>query len=391
MREVVAIQDLQFGSTGKGQIAGTVGHVWRPDTVATAWGPNAGHTYRDGDHKSVHTMLAVCALVPSVKTILVGPGSVVDPSKLAIEIKTNETLLRGKIMIVHPQAVWWQPEDADAEAGSLLRIGSTMKGTMAAYTRKLYRTSNAVMRACVGNSVFDILMSAAIQANMGLIISSDLYDRAVDRSEKMILEGAQGYSLGIHIDFYPYTTGRDVSTAQLLADCRIPFPDGIRSVLATIGVARTYPIRVANRVDDRTGEQVGTSGPCYPDQQEIRWEDLGREPELTTVTKLPRRLFTFSKQQFREACRVMNPYVVALTFCDYLEQVDGPPGEGNGPRTRVPEHVRKFVDDHITMGHGMSEWVGFMSYGPDRKDVYELGPSWELNPVTADCLQSLPS
>lgn len=58
-----------------------------------------------------------------------------------------------------------------------------------------------------------------------------------------MLEVAQGLDLGInHSGNYPYTTSRNVSTAQLLADSGIsPF-----RLLQTIMVIRPFPIRISN-------------------------------------------------------------------------------------------------------------------------------------------------
>lgn len=316
MTEVMAVVDLQFGSTGKGQICGTLGHLWGPDTVVTAWGPNAGHTFRKGDKTWVHRMLSVAALAPSVEDILIGPGSVVDLGRLAEEIHLARTELRGKHLVIHPQAALLKPHHAAAEA-PLVSIGSTMKGTAEAAIEKMRRRQADMATAGLSFGwVHAELGQSLYEAGMSLAISSVHYDEAIDASDKMLLEGAQGFSLGIHTDFYPHTTSRDVSTAQLLADCRVPFPrkhDRFR----VMGVCRTYPIRVANRFND-LGHQIGTSGPCYPDQKEITWQELGREPELTTVTKLPRRVFTFSMQQVAEAARICGVNTVALTFCDYL-------------------------------------------------------------------------
>jgi adenylosuccinate synthase len=75
------------------------------------------------------------------------------------------------------------------------------------------------------------------------------------------------------------------------------------------GVCRTFPIRVNNR--------GGYSGPCYVDQEEINWKDVGVEPELTTVTKLPRRIFTFSEMQIRDAVRMNGVDQVFLNFANY--------------------------------------------------------------------------
>ena len=39
------ICDMQYGSTGKGLLAGYLAMNHGPDTLMTAWGPNSGHTY----------------------------------------------------------------------------------------------------------------------------------------------------------------------------------------------------------------------------------------------------------------------------------------------------------------------------------------------------------
>lgn len=314
MSRVIAVQGLGWGSEAKGSIASMLAHSWKPDTVASAWAPNAGHTaYIDGQ-KFVHSMLPLGALAPSVRSILLGPGTVLDVAKLREELVAAMPLVRGKSLIIHPAATLLSGYDTEGERG-LVRIGSTMKGSAHAAIRKMMRGGMYpdVPQICrdahdsIAEELGDVVNMLDIQIN------ETSYDHHVDAARKILLEGAQGYGLGVHQGrFYPYTTSRDVSTAQLLADCRIPFQP-----VTTIGVCRTLPIRVANRFED--GTLVGTSGPAYPEQRELDWnKDMGREPELTTVTKLPRRIFEFSMQQVKEACRVMQPSYLALTFCDYL-------------------------------------------------------------------------
>lgn len=370
MHRVIIVQDLQFGSTGKGQIAGSFAHsIARPDTVVTAWGPNAGHTFRSGAFKMVTTMLATSSIAPSVHNILIGPGAVVKMSSLRDEILAVKELLAGKRLIIHPQAMLWREEYAEHEAKNLLRVGSTMKGTGEALVAKVRRDPFATVGSV--STAIDMLAEAALEAKLHVCIDSKAYDKAIDDSQDMVVEGAQGFSLGLHTDFYPHCTSRDVSTAQLLADCRIPIPRD-NNDLYVIGVCRTYPIRVANRLDDQ-GNLVGTSGSYYSDQREIKWSDLGREPELTTVTKLPRRLFTFSHQQISEAIRIMRPDALALTFCDYLEPADH--AEGEGIRVVAPNAVRdlvsaiEFVSESTEKGAHFAR-VEFFSFGPTMEDVY---------------------
>lgn len=319
MTRIVSVQGLQWGSESKGGIATMIAHTWRPDTTISAWAPNAGHTaYIDGV-KFVHSMLPLGALAPSVHNILLGPGTVLDVDKLHDEMMKAGPLLIGKTLIIHPAAALLCDYDVQGER-DLVRIGSTMKGSMHAVIRKMGRGSMYpdVPSICrdAYQWIYDTLAEVIKEYGMLLYIDEEGYDITVDRSVKILLEGAQGYGLGLHNSkFYPHCTSRDVSTAQLLADCRVPFQP-----VSTIGVCRTFPIRVANRFKD--GTQVGTSGPSYPGQKELDWvRDLGREPELTTVTKLPRRIFNFSIPQLRDACRVMSPTFIALTFCDYLGEL----------------------------------------------------------------------
>lgn len=372
MKYVLAVQDLQFGSTGKGQVAGSIAHVWYPDTVVTAWGPNAGHTFRRDGKKWVHTMLATSAVAPSVEQILIGPGSVVNVDSLVAEIKIARAYLRGKRLILHPQAAVVNDRHRAMEAGELLRIGSTMKGTGAAACDKIMRREVTVRHNA--DEVIGAIGRACMEADMAFSMSSRIYDQCVDMSEKMIVEGAQGFSLGVHTDFYPCTTSRDVSTAQLLADCRLPFP-GAEHRFKSVGVCRTFPIRVANRkemtdrydADNVRVELTHSSGGCYPDQNELDWSgDLGRPPEMTTVTKLPRRVFSFSFEQVIEACRIMNPDFLALTFADYLEDPNAESDHGarivlGNPAFDLVRSIESVTSKNVHM----------LSFGPEASDVYE--------------------
>jgi hypothetical protein len=111
---------------------------------------------------------------------------------------------------------------------------------------------------------------------------------------------------------------------QVLSDCLIPL-SAVRSQLVDLsiwGAARTFPIRVANRFNAE-GQMIGWSGPCYPDQRELDWkEDLGMEPELTTVTKLPRRIFSFSMHQLLDSVRANDVNKIFMNFMNYLNKED---------------------------------------------------------------------
>lgn len=205
---------------------------------------------------------------------------------------------------IHPHAAIIGQIHRDIENGNMTVIGSTKKGCGEAAIQRIRRQPHDMNVAIASDHPF-------IKNH---VVSVEKYNQLLDQSKIVLIEGAQGYSLSMYHGFYPYTTSRDVSTAQVLADCCIPHNFGKVKVY---GCFRTYPIRVANRYDE-SGDMVGYSGGCYPDQAEMDWNELGIEPELTTVTQLPRRIFTFSGQQYQQAIRQCGIDEVFINFANYL-------------------------------------------------------------------------
>lgn len=310
MKRIVSIIiDLQFGSTGKGLIAGFLAERDKPDTLVTAWAANAGHTYIDASgRKFVHTMLANGIVSPNLRRVLIGPGSVIDPDNLHAEIMATLDLLGGAEILIHANAAVIQQRHRDEEAGPMTKIGSTKKGCGAAAIQRIRRDPDDMNTAAALLTDHPVLQFARV-------VSPQEYNAALDAGRVIQVEGAQGYSLSMYHGFYPYCTSRDVSTAQVMADCAIPTGRGWADI-NVIGTARTYPIRVANRFNEQ-GQQTGYSGPAYPDQVETSFADIGQVTELTTVTKLPRRIFTFSKQQIVDAVRQNGVDEVFLNFANY--------------------------------------------------------------------------
>jgi adenylosuccinate synthase len=149
------------------------------------------------------------------------------------------------------------------------------------------------------------------------VVSPSEYQKELSKARQVQIEGAQGASLSIHSQFYPYCTSRDVSFTQMLADCAVPIRPMIEILVS--GTARTFPIRVANRYDEN-GNMTQSSGPCYEDQEETSFEAIGQKVELTTVTKLPRRIFTYSRKQVNEAITYNGITEMFLNFCNYVDQ-----------------------------------------------------------------------
>jgi len=368
MRIAHMVIDLQFGSTGKGSLCAFLSQRHNYDTVVSAWGPNAGHTAIIPRNnmvpvKYIHTMLPIGAINPNTEKVMLGPGSVIDLQALYEETRSVISMSGERAprwtMIIHPNAMVVRERHKKIEQ-EYVRVGSTMKGTGAALIEKIARhqeLSPLIRDAHDGVHVFKERMGSM---GIEVLIDEESYERGIRFSDKMLIEGAQGYSLGIHRGFWPHTTSREVTPAQVLADCGLPVP--LHYGLTVYGTMRTFPIRVANRFNDR-GEQVGYSGDCYPDQFEMDWEDLGLEPELTTVTKLPRRIFSFSGLQTERAVMACTPHAIFLNFCNYL-------GERHGDRTKVSALVDRIND--ICEHHNRPTGVRFLGWGPLLSDIEEF-------------------
>lgn len=347
MKSATMIVDLQYGSCGKGLLAGYLAeYEIAVDTAVIAWGPNSGHTYIDADGvKYVNIALPNSIVSPDLRRVLIGPGSVIDPDRMRLEMEMYAVHLDDVKVCIHENAAVVLPRHREEEAGYGYKIGSTMKGVGAAVVDKIRRDIGRPL-----NVAGEALQNTPLEP---YVVSASLYNEELDKAHDVMIEGSQGFSLSINHGFYPFTTSRDCTAMQILSDCGIPMSwmTDNRHDLRVVGTARTYPIRVANRYDP-AGRQVGWSGPCYDDQEEITWSSLGIEPELTTVTRLPRRLFTFSEKQIRDACRINGVDSVFLNFCNYV------------PTTELDELIAK-IERYAT--------VQYTGWGPTARDIKVRG------------------
>jgi adenylosuccinate synthase len=106
-------------------------------------------------------------------------------------------------------------------------------------------------------------------------------------SSLIVIEGTQGYGLGLHAGYYPTCTSSDTRAIDFLAMAGInPWSPGLEHVTVWL-VARVFPIRVA-----------GASGPL---KGETTWEELGLPEERTTVTHKVRRVGDWDSDLIRKA------------------------------------------------------------------------------------------
>ncbi len=328
------IIDGQFGSTGKGLIAGVLatGEGNECHIATTNASANAGHTTIVAGRKFVTFHLPTFAVMqPGCKAYL-NAGAIINPALLENEIDTVG--FDRSRLVIHPRAAVITEEMVNSEYAAdsaATKLASTRKGVGTALAEKVMR------RAKLAGD------TPELAAYIGKI---DL-NKCLAFGDRVVVEIPQGFSLGINSGLaYPHCTSRDVTVAQGLADAGI-HPSFLGHTMMSL---RTYPIRVGNVMED--GKQIGWSGPCYPDQQETSFELLGVEPELTTVTKRVRRIFSFSDLQYQEAWRMNMPDAVFLNFCNYL---------------RGAEDLGKLIDKMHKAGAAPTHY----GFGPSVEDVTE--------------------
>lgn len=276
MTSITVVVGGQFGSEAKGA---TVAYLARPftpsDCVIRVAGPNAGHTaYDETGRPWKLRSVPVAAVVNADCQLHIAAGSEVDLDVLSDEIESLEKAGIGvrHRLTVHPAATVLTESDINSEkaAGLVGRIGSTGKGIGSA-------RSNRIMRRAV---TYGEMASSHMEAYNGTSLWHDLLGDPgtfdLSRYSNVVIEGTQGYGLGLHTPFYPQVTSSDCRAIDFLAMAGIsPWSPDVDTFRVLI-VARAYPIRVA-----------GNSGPL---ENETTWADLGLPEEHTTVTNKIRRV-----------------------------------------------------------------------------------------------------
>lgn len=303
--KVTVVVGGQFGSEGKGHMTAQFCREGPVAAVRVA-GPNAGHSVidpRDG-HRWALRCIPVAAVVNPEARLIIAAGSEIDPEVLFDEVDRLEAsgISVRRRLFIDGQATVIHPQHRVDEKGLTDRIGSTGKGIGAARAERIMRRGQ-LWESFADNHRGDLLRVPTDTAQM---LASWL-----GTGRDVVIEGTQGYGLGLHAGYYPYCTSSDCRAVDFLAMAGItPWAPWVKKV-ETVVVLRTFPIRVA-----------GDSGPLA---DETDWETLHAEsqghimPELTTVTQKVRRVGRWDAEL---AARAIDHNGgrrarVALTMFDY--------------------------------------------------------------------------
>lgn len=295
----------QYGSEGKGAVAAALveqGHAagLLPVSIRVG-GPNAGHTAYDYNrNRFALRQVPVGAVKSAAGPLVIAAGSEIDIDVLQAEVLDLEAKgheVRSRLWI-DSQATIIEDVDKQAEqaSGFTGKFGSTAKGIGAARARRLRR------EAPLAQDYRSVL------EKLGTV--GDTFDMLVTWTEAngqpIVIEGTQGYALGLHAGHYPYCTAGNVRVGDALAQVGIqPYDPIVESIIPWV-VLRAYPIRVA-----------GNSGPLA---NETSWSELNLPEERTTVTQLVRRVGHWDPDLAARAIRANGTAVnVALTMVDQVD------------------------------------------------------------------------
>lgn len=345
--ELTIMMDGPSGSTGKAKAFSYIAansDNWQ--FCCNTFAPQAGHTIKlqDGRMFFYQTLNSCAYMHEKFEKMYLGPGATIELPSLLREIEENN-IPRNKIGISPIVPILDKKIDAGFESGDIgfdgehkstrhegtSKFGSTAHGCGSVAARRVLRRPSLVLAKDVPE-LREMICDVPIEITQRL-----------DRGQAGLLELAQGFQLSLlHQDFFPFVTSRNVTVSQALSDMFLP-PVYAGQVILNF---RTFPIRINNNkyIADEDGRHLtwdeveagvphtvykGNSGHWYPDQEELTWDEVtefGGSPEkimeITSVTKLPRRVATFSKQNFLEAFKFNDTgknMWASINFANYVD------------------------------------------------------------------------
>ena len=274
-----------FGDEGKGKIVSYLAMKDNPViAVRGGVGPNAGHTieYKGKTYKV--RMLPSAFLNPGTR-LLIGPGVVISQEVLLKEI--SEFGVKDRTFVDYQCGIIEEPHRITDSKGRLKEsIGSTGTGTGPANADRAMRTLK--------------LAKDLDSLAMYLDDVPNAINYALERNEKVMVEGTQGTFLSLWHGTYPYVTSKDVTASAICADIGL----GPKNVGDVLVVFKSYVTRVGEGPlkNELSTEQAGLKG----------WKQDGK------VTGRTRRAAEFDFDLAKRAVMLNSATQIALTKLDVV-------------------------------------------------------------------------
>lgn len=314
--KLIVVVGGQYGSEAKGHVAD---QLTRPEVagdnvvVVRVAGPNAGHTVYgvcpdgcrpDASHMSGDAWIGhpwrlrsvpVGAVSNRAADLVIAAGSEIDYDVLMSEVVALDSAgyQVSSRLLIDDQATMLEPKHIEREVEDKIqeRLGSTAKGIGAARADRIWRYART--------------WGEYIKADGERHDTATFMRQRMEQGATVLIEGTQGYGLGLHAGHYPQCTSSDCRAIDFLAMAGLsPWAPEVDEFGVWVA-ARVRPIRVA-----------GNSGPM---KGETSWQELGLPEEFTTVTKKVRRVGEWDGELVAKAVQANGGFPVvrlALTMVD---------------------------------------------------------------------------
>ncbi len=274
-----------FGDEGKGKIISYLALKDKPEIVVRGGvGPNAGHTFVLNGEVHKIRMLPSAVLNKGCR-LMIGAGVVINPEILLTEISKynaqDRVFIDRQCGVIESSHI--NRDKADDLKG---RIGTTGSGTGPANSDRALRTLH--------------MASELKELSPYLGDVSNAINFAIDRKEKVLVEGTQGTFLSLYHGSYPYVTSKDVTASAICADIGL----GPKRVDEVMLVFKAYVTRVgAGLLQNELSKE---------EAQKRGWF------EVATVTGRERRAAPFNFDLARRAIMLNSATQLALTKLDIV-------------------------------------------------------------------------
>jgi adenylosuccinate synthase len=368
----------QWGDEGKGRMVDLLAqdaHI----VARYSAGDNAGHTVINHQGKFALHLVPAGIFYPD-KLCIIGNGVMVNPQVLLDEIgqlesrgvTTRNLVVSDRAQVLMPYHLRLDEEEERARGDTA--IGTTLRGVGPAFVDKVARQGirmaelidpkalrsrlervlplkNLLLERMYGAAPleFETLFSAYVEYGCKLKPyvrdTSAIVREAVERGERVLLEGAQGTLLDLDAGTYPYVTSSTPSS--LAGGAAIGVGIGPTQIERVVGVYKAYMTRVGagpmpTELLDETGDILRKEGPA---------------PEFGATTGRPRRIGWFDAVASRYSVQVNGVTSAALTRLDVLDnfpaieictayELDGERVTSFPATTSVLERVRPVFEEH---------------------------------------------
>ena len=336
----IVVVGAQWGDEGKGKVIDILAENF-DYVVRYQGGNNAGHTVVIGDEKFVLHLIP-SGILHKKKICVIGNGVVIDPKALLEEIDKLESegiSVKGRLFISENAHLIFPYHKKIDELKEIkkgkFKIGTTKKGIGPCYADKVSRSGIRVIDF-LNDKIFEEKLKVNIEEKNKILkilydfegFSFDkmrdeylalrqrmegfacntalLLNKAMEKKQSILFEGAQGTLLDLDYGTYPFVTSSNVTAGGACTGTGI----GPTKLDKIIGVVKAYTTRV--------GE-----GPFPTEFSKDMMERIRTKGcEFGATTGRPRRCGWFDACVVRQSVMINGMSEIVVTKLDVLDELE---------------------------------------------------------------------